>query len=108
MSRLRKIATNFNVHIVIVIHPRKTEENEDIQIHSIYGTSKAAQEADNIWMVQSRQNFRIFDVKKNRFDGEIGKVAMGYNKELRSFTQLTKSELLKLHNNEATMEDVLK
>jgi twinkle protein len=43
MSRLRKIATNYNVHMVIVIHPRKTEDTEDIQIHSIYGTSKAAQ-----------------------------------------------------------------
>ncbi len=43
MSRLRKISTNYNVHMVIVIHPRKTEDSEDIQIHSIYGTSKAAQ-----------------------------------------------------------------
>lgn len=76
---------------MIVIHPRKTEDNEDIQIHSIYGTSKAAQEADNIWMVQNRTNFRIFDIKKNRFDGDLGKVALGYNKELKSFTQLTKS-----------------
>ena len=43
MSRLRRIATKYNVHIAIVIHPRKTDYNEDIQIHSIYGTSKAAQ-----------------------------------------------------------------
>ncbi len=54
MSRLRRIATKYNVHIAIVIHPRKTDNNEDIQIHSIYGTSKAAQEADNIWMIQNR------------------------------------------------------
>jgi twinkle protein len=43
MGSLRKIATNYNVHIAIVIHPRKTDHSEDIQIHSIYGTSKAAQ-----------------------------------------------------------------
>jgi twinkle protein len=43
MARLRKIATNYKVHIAIVIHPRKTEENEDIHIHEIYGTSKATQ-----------------------------------------------------------------
>lgn len=43
MAELRKIATSFNVHIVVVIHPRKTDDNEDIGIHSIYGTSKATQ-----------------------------------------------------------------
>jgi twinkle protein len=43
MSEFRKIATTYNVHIAVVIHPRKTEDNEDIGIHSIYGTSKATQ-----------------------------------------------------------------
>ena len=43
MAELRSIATNYNVHIAVVIHPRKTEDNEDIGIHSIYGTSKATQ-----------------------------------------------------------------
>ena len=54
MARLRKLSTDYKIHIVVVIHPRKTEETEDIQIHSIYGTSKATQEADNIWIVQNR------------------------------------------------------
>lgn len=90
MARLRKIATDYKIHMVVVIHPRKTEDSEDISIHSIYGTSKATQEADNIWIVQNRDNFRIFDVKKNRYDGEIGKAAMGFNKSTKSFVELTK------------------
>ena len=69
MERLRKIATSYKVHIMIVIHPRKTEDEEDIQIHSIYGSSKSTQEADNVWVIQRREHFRIFDVKKNRYDG---------------------------------------
>ena len=85
MSRLRRIANNYNVHVVIVIHPRKTEENEDISIQPIYGTSKAAQEADNIWMIQKRDGYRLFDIKKNRFDGDVGKIAMAYDKETRRF-----------------------
>lgn len=43
ISELRKIATTFNAHIAVVIHPRKTEDTEDVGIHSIYGTSKATQ-----------------------------------------------------------------
>ena len=54
MARLRKIATDYKIHLVVVIHPRKTEDSEDISIHSIYGTSKATQEADNIWIIQNR------------------------------------------------------
>lgn len=69
MARLRKIATNFNVHIIVVIHPRKTDDNEDIQINSIYGSSKSTQEADNVWIIQKREHFRVLDIKKNRFDG---------------------------------------
>ena len=69
MAKLRDISIKYNVHVVIVIRPRKTEDNEDIGIHSIYGTSKATQEADNIWLIQNRDGFKIFDVKKNRYDG---------------------------------------
>lgn len=76
---------------MVVIHPRKTQDDEDVQIHSIYGTSKAAQQADNIWMIQNRGNFRIFDVKKNRFDGDLGKIALGYNKNTKSFFQLKRN-----------------
>ena len=42
-------------------------------------------------MIQKRQNFRIFDIKKNRFDGDIGKVAIGFDKNTTSFFQLTKN-----------------
>lgn len=85
MSSLRRLATTYSVHIIIVIHPRKTEDGEDIGIHSIYGSSKAAQEADNIWMIQNRELYKVFDIKKNRFDGEIGKVAIGFDRECKSF-----------------------
>ena len=93
MSQLRSIATTFNVHIAVVIHPRKTEDSEDIGIHSIYGTSKATHQADNIWVIQNRDGFQIFDIKKNRYDGDVGRVAMGFNKESKCFFELKKTEL---------------
>ena len=60
-------------------------------IHSIYGTSKATQEADNIWIIQNRDGFKIFDIKKNRYDGETGRVALGYNRGTKSFIELKKA-----------------
>jgi len=69
ISQLRRIATEKNVHISIVIHPKKSDNNNDLEISSIYGTSKATQESDNIFIIQNRKGYKIIDIKKNRFDG---------------------------------------
>lgn len=92
------------MHIAIVIHPRKTEDNEDIGIHSIYGTSKATQEADNIWVIQNRDGFKLLDVKKNRYDGELGKIPLGFNKDTKKFFQLRRAEFEALRTKEKTMK----
>ena len=93
MAKLREISIKYNVHIAIVIHPRKTDDHEDIGIHSIYGTSKATQEADNIWVIQNRDGFKVFDIKKNRYDGELGKIPLGFNRNSKKFFQLTRKEI---------------
>jgi twinkle protein len=54
MARLRRIANQHQVHVCVVIHPRKTDEGEDLGLHSIFGTSKSVQEADNVWLIQQR------------------------------------------------------
>lgn len=107
MARLREISIKFNVHVAIVIHPRKTDDGEDIGIHSIYGTSKATQEADNIWVIQNREGFKVFDVKKNRYDGELGRIPLGFNREVKQFFQLKKDEFEDLRNKERTMGQII-
>jgi len=36
------MATKFNIHISLVIHPRKTEEVKDLDVSCFYGSGKAA------------------------------------------------------------------
>ena len=108
MARLREISIKFNVHIAIVIHPRKTEDGEDIGIHSIYGTSKATQEADNIWLIQNREGYKLFDIKKNRYDGELGRIPLGFNRETKRFFQLKKAEFQDLKEKARTMADIIR
>ncbi|TRY62956.1 hypothetical protein TCAL_13733, partial [Tigriopus californicus] len=51
IERFRKFATLHNVHVTLVIHPRK--ENEDhLSTNSIFGGAKATQEADNVILLQ--------------------------------------------------------
>ncbi|CAJ0651335.1 4616_t:CDS:2 [Entrophospora sp. SA101] len=51
ISAFRKFATDRNVHITLVVHPVK-DYGKLIDIHSIFGSAKIAQEADNIIILQ--------------------------------------------------------
>lgn len=70
---LRRIASDQNVHITIVIHPKKVQESEDLNITSVFGSAKATQEADNVVIIQNRESYRYLDIKKNRYDGDVGR-----------------------------------
>jgi twinkle protein len=76
IEKFRKFATDRNVHISLVVHPRKEDEASKLSISSIYGSAKATQEADTVMILQCEssggQRRKYIDVKKNRFDGTLG------------------------------------
>jgi twinkle protein len=53
LDLFRQFATSKNVHITLVVHPRKEAENVNLGISSVFGTAKATQEADNVIIVQA-------------------------------------------------------
>lgn len=56
MDKFRKFATERNVHIALVIHPRKEDEGHKLTTSSIFGSAKATQEADLVIILQVRSN----------------------------------------------------
>lgn len=52
IERFRKFATENNVHIILVIHPRKEADNVNLGLSSIFGSAKSTQEADNVLILQ--------------------------------------------------------
>lgn len=50
----RSFATQANCHVTLVIHPRKEREGDDLTSTSIFGGAKAAQEADNVLIIQNK------------------------------------------------------
>jgi len=76
IEKFRKFATDRNVHITLVVHPRKEDEASKLSISSIYGSAKATQEADTVMILQSDnaagRHRKYLDIKKNRFDGTLG------------------------------------
>eukprot|EP00978_Attheya_sp_CCMP212_P017804 scaffold47932_cov48-Attheya_sp.AAC.1 len=72
VEKFRKFATERNVHVTLVVHPRKEEEFSKLDISSIYGSAKATQEADSVLILQNDGKRKYVEVKKNRFDGTLG------------------------------------
>lgn len=72
IEKFRKFATEHNVHVTLVVHPRKEEEAAKLNISSFYGSAKATQEADTVLILQSDGRRKYVEVKKNRFDGTLG------------------------------------
>lgn len=83
VSALRNFATNKNVHITLVIHPRKELDDTPLGLASVSGTAKATQEADNVIVLQKVGDSRYLDVKKNRFDGLVGSVPIKFDPNAR-------------------------
>jgi twinkle protein len=79
VERFRKFATEHNVHVTLVVHPRKEEEDTKLNISSIYGSAKATQEADTVLILQKDHNRKYIEVKKNRFDGTLGHVPLHFD-----------------------------
>lgn len=73
IEKFRHFATEHNVHITLVVHPRKEDESSKLSISSFYGSAKATQEADTVIILQNDNARRKYvDVRKNRFDGTLG------------------------------------
>jgi twinkle protein len=80
IEKFRKFATDRNVHVTLVVHPRKEDEGAKLGISSIYGSAKATQEADLVLILQNEPNRKYIEVKKNRFDGTLGSTPLFFER----------------------------
>ena len=55
IASFRSFATQTNVHVSLVIHPRKEKDSDDLTTSSIFGGAKATQEADNVLIIQDKR-----------------------------------------------------
>uniref|UniRef100_M4BHJ2 SF4 helicase domain-containing protein n=1 Tax=Hyaloperonospora arabidopsidis (strain Emoy2) TaxID=559515 RepID=M4BHJ2_HYAAE len=87
LDKFRKFASVKNVHLTLVIHPRKEQEDQDLTLSSVFGTAKATQEADNVLILQRTQGKSTLDVRKNRFDGTLGSIPLIFDPETASLRE---------------------
>jgi twinkle protein len=81
VEKFRKFATDRNVHITLVVHPRKQQESAKLSMDSIYGSAKATQEADTVMILQVEPGGKKYvEIKKNRFNGDLGHVNLHFDR----------------------------
>ncbi|XP_008104744.1 twinkle mtDNA helicase isoform X2 [Anolis carolinensis] len=101
VGTFRKFATENSCHVTLVIHPRKEDEERELQTASIFGSAKASQEADNVLILQDRKlvtgpGKRYLQISKNRFDGDVGIFPLEFSKTSLTFSSPIKAKTAKL------------
>ena len=80
LDEFRQFASARNVSVSVVIHPRKEAAGAALGIASVFGSAKATQEADNVWIVQvAADGSKTLEVKKNRYSGELASVPLAFD-----------------------------
>jgi twinkle protein len=97
---LSSLSHALQVNVILVVHPRKEDDRVALNISSVFGSAKATQEADLVMILQvfllpdahshtlSLQRIEggsFVDIRKNRYDGQLGKVAVDFNQMTRCF-----------------------
>lgn len=90
IASFRTFATRRNCHVTLVIHPRKERDEQDLTTSSIFGSAKATQEADNVLIIQDRRltsvrGKKYLQVAKNRYSGDLGIMALEFDKQSLSY-----------------------
>lgn len=89
IAAVRAFCNRHPVHVILVVHPRKELDESPLGLCSVSGTAKATQEADNVMILQRLDsNHRFLDLKKNRFDGELGRVRIGFSRRSRMIYEM--------------------
>jgi len=99
IEKFRRFASMKNIHITLVIHPRKQDDDQPLNNSSVFGSAKATQEADTVIIIQKngkKDRLRYLEVTKNRFSGDLGKIPLEFDNKTQRFRELTGQEAFKL------------
>jgi hypothetical protein len=72
--------------VILVIHPRKEEDNSELGLSSIGGTAKSSQESDLVMIIQKLGQQKYLQVLKNRYNGQLGKIPLVFDEYTSTFS----------------------
>ncbi|EDW75445.1 uncharacterized protein Dwil_GK23862 [Drosophila willistoni] len=96
IAAFRSFATKHNVHVTLVMHPRKERQEDELTTSSVFGTAKATQEADNVLIIQDKRltsvrGKKYLQIAKNRYSGDLGIMPLEFDKDALSYSTTVQS-----------------
>ncbi|XP_016976887.1 twinkle protein, mitochondrial [Drosophila rhopaloa] len=96
IAAFRSFATKHNVHVTLVMHPRKERQEDELTTSSVFGTAKATQEADNVLIIQDKRltsvrGKKYLQIAKNRYSGDLGIMPLEFDKDGLSYSSQIQS-----------------
>ncbi|KAH8263184.1 hypothetical protein KR044_005516 [Drosophila immigrans] len=96
IAAFRGFATKHNVHVTLVMHPRKERQEDELTTSSVFGTAKATQEADNVLIIQDKRltavrGKKYLQIAKNRYSGDLGIMPLEFDKDALSYSSAVQS-----------------
>ncbi|KAH8377214.1 hypothetical protein KR093_004195 [Drosophila rubida] len=96
IAAFRGFATKHNVHVTLVMHPRKERQEDELTTSSVFGTAKATQEADNVLIIQDKRltavrGKKYLQIAKNRYSGDLGIMPLEFDKDALSYSSSVQS-----------------
>ncbi|KAB7494665.1 Twinkle protein, mitochondrial [Armadillidium nasatum] len=110
VSTFRQFATTFNCHITLIVHPKKLQTGEKLNLQSISGGARVTQEADNVMILHVKENrdgssnilgSKTLQIVKNRYGGTLGEMRLRFHKE-----SLTLSSCFRSTNKEGSSKEI--
>ncbi|XP_037960945.1 twinkle protein, mitochondrial [Teleopsis dalmanni] len=97
IAAFRSFATNRNVHVTLVMHPRKERDEDELTTSSVFGGAKATQEADNVLIIQDKRltsvrGKKYLQIVKNRYTGDLGIMPLEFDKDALSYATSNKKK----------------
>lgn len=89
INAIKKFATHYQAHVMLVAHPRKTKLGSDITQDDISGTSAIMNLCDNAIVIKRPD----LSVLKNRLDGKQVSIQCCYCPDSRRIYQIDKGDL---------------
>lgn len=100
VERCRQFARDFKIHVTLVAHPKKYDEDKEITAMQISGHAKTVQEAYNIIILQRLNNKNYLTIEKCRKtggredNGSKGKVNLKFDRATECFSEAPESDPL--------------
>lgn len=88
IDSFKQFSSSHNIHITLEMQPIEKCNDSEMNLNSIFQSTESIQYVDNVIILQNIKGKKILDIKKNKFDGELGSSKIYFDEDSQKYRQL--------------------